>query len=107
MGLVVVDVGVERLARLASVPLIADLSGPGPGRRLEDPVTVRHDRVGEHQMGVGAEGVGRARGVHGLDPLRRVAFVHDAGPSRQVCVLGHASLEALLDTALGRHVVDL
>ena len=96
----VVDVSIDRAGRLSGVPLVADL-----GRLLA--VRVRHDRIEEHQVAVSAEGVGRACRVHGLNRLRRVAFVYDARPRREVCVLSHAPLETLEDEALGLQVVDL
>ena len=100
----VVDVGIDRARRLARVPQVADLGRPVLARLQA--VGARHDRAEEHQVAVGAEGVGGACGVPGLDGLGRVAFVHDAGPRREVGVLGQALLEALVDEALGRQVVD-
>lgn len=102
----VVDIGVDGAIRLAGVPLVADLGGPGRGGFLAGAVVVRHDSVEERQVAVGAEGVGRARGVHGVDPLGRVAFVQHARPGHEDWVFGRAPLEPFENEALGRQVVD-
>ena len=100
----VVNIGIDGASRLALVPQVADLSRPVLAR-LQASI-VRHDCTEEHQMAVRAEGVGGAGGVPGLDRLGRVAFVHDARPRCEVCVLSQALLEAFVDEALGRQVVD-
>lgn len=101
----VVDVGIDRAVRLAGVPLVAGLGGPGQGRLLA--VRVRRDRIEEHQMAVSAEGAGRGCGIQGLDRLCRITLAHDACPRCEICVLSYALLEAFVDEALSRQIVDL